>query len=44
MRVIGVILRKELLDIIRNRRRLIMVAIFSFVIMPRFFCKDKNVF
>jgi sodium transport system permease protein len=34
MRVIGAILRKELLDIIRNRRRLIMVAIFSFVVMP----------
>jgi sodium transport system permease protein len=34
MRVIWVILRKELLDIVRNRRRMIMMAIFAFLVMP----------
>lgn len=34
MRVIGAILRKELLDILRNRRQIILMLIVAFIVMP----------
>jgi sodium transport system permease protein len=34
MKVIWIILRKEILDIVRNRRRLVMLLLLAFIIMP----------
>ena len=36
MKVAWIILRKEMLDIVRNRRRLVMMVLFALIVMPIF--------
>jgi sodium transport system permease protein len=34
VKVVWIILRKEILDIVRNRRRLVLLLLFAFIVMP----------